>query len=101
MEEKQKIIDLVNSTYSELAKIKADINIIEASEPIKHDIYVIEIALALLQLGFFVKRPIEVSEEYWFKGGYYIHYDLDGGWPVLADNYSKIIAITTQKNFFR
>ncbi len=101
MEEKQKIIDLVNSTYSELVKIKSDTNIFEASNPIKQNVYVIEIALALLQLGYFVNRPIEASEEYWFKGGYYIHYNLDGGWPVLADNYSRIVEITTQENFFR
>jgi len=101
MKEKQEIIDLINSTYSELIKIKADISIFEASNPTKHNIYVIEIALSLFQLGYFLNRPIEIPEEYWFEGGYYIHYDFDGGWPVLADNYSKIISIATQRNFFR
>ncbi|HEX6191823.1 MAG TPA: hypothetical protein VFZ42_05635 [Chitinophagaceae bacterium] len=101
MEKKQEIIDLISSTCLELERFKADRNIFDASNPTKHNIYVIEIALALFQLGYFVNRPIETSEEYWFEGAYYIHYDFDGEWGVLADNYSRIVSLANRSNFFR
>jgi hypothetical protein len=101
MEKTEEIINLIKSTYTELVAIKNEVTFFEASTPFKHNILVIEIALALFELGYFVNRPIEGHEKYWFEGGYYIHYDFDGGWPKLADNYSNIVAIATEKNFFK
>jgi hypothetical protein len=101
MEKNSGIEDLITSTYLELNKVRNEIDILKASSPFKHNIYAIEIALALFQLGYFNNRSIEKKEEYWFEGGYHIHYDFDGSWPKLADNYSTIVTIVRTRNFFR
>lgn len=93
--------NIIGETYSELNKIRKDINMSETSEMMRFSIIAIEMAVGLFQLGIFNKREINTLEENWFKGGYFIHYNLDGGWDKLANNYSKIVEITTARNFFR
>lgn len=95
------IENLIKETYLELNKIRADINVSETSEMMRFSIIAIEISLGLFQLGLFNNREINSFEENWFKGGFHIHYNLDGGWGKLADNYSMIVEITTGRNFFR
>jgi hypothetical protein len=100
MKTTEDVLEVVETMYADLQKIKSDINFFEASNAFKQNILAIEIALALFQLGYFTKRPIEEYERRWFEGGYYIHYDLDGGWPDLANNYSSIVEMVKENNFF-
>lgn len=101
MKDREEVVKMIEAAYAELKTIKDDIKFFEASDPFKQNILAIEIALALFQLGYFVKRPIEENERHWFEGGYYIHYDLDGGWPELANKYSSIVEIVREKKFFQ
>ena len=97
----EEILILIKNTYSGLSSIRRSINFFEASNAFKQNLLAIEIALALFQLGYFVKRPIEEHEKHWFDGGYYIHYDFEGSWPELAENYSSIVKIVKDNNFFK
>ena len=102
MMKNENIIELINDTYEELKKIKIDIEFSKYSDRVVTDnILVIEITLSLFQLGFFNNRTIEDCEKYWFEGGFYIHYNLDGKWERLADNYSRIVRIVAEQNFFK
>lgn len=92
---------LINDTYSELKNIRSEINMTDTSEMMRFSIIAIEIALSLFQLGVYNKREINSFEENWFKGGYHIHYNLEGGWKKLADNYSKIVEIVKDRDYFR
>jgi hypothetical protein len=98
---RESVIDLIEKTYKLLSEAKEKEGIYSTSNAFKQDIFTIEIALCLLQLGFFANKSIEKSEEYWFDGGYYIHYDLDGSWEALANCYSEIVRIIKEFNFFR
>lgn len=102
MRSDENIIELINETCENLKKIKTDANFSDYSDRVlTHNILAIEIALSLFQLSFFNNRAIEEGEKYWFEGGFYIHYNLDGAWERLADNYSRIVQIVTERNFFK
>lgn len=92
---------LIDSTYKELSRIKQDVDVFSASQAFKQNVLSIEVALALFQMGLLAKRPILEHEEHWFQGGYLIHYDFDGRWEKLADNYSQIADFCKKSEFFR
>jgi hypothetical protein len=101
MNTQKDILNLIEKTYSNINRAKQEVDIYSSSNTFKQDIYTIEIALCLFQLGFFANRSIQEIEENWFNGGYYIHYDLDGSYEELANNYSEIVKIVKEHNFFR
>jgi hypothetical protein len=65
--------------------------------PLKQDINSIQIALSLFEMAMFCNRPIKGDEKYWFKGSYYIAYDISGEWEDISKMYDEMVEIVNKK----
>jgi len=62
----------------------------------------IEIALGLVEFALKNKRSIQVTEEQWFKAGYYVDLIVrNSEWEDIAELYYKLIEFVKETNFFR
>jgi hypothetical protein len=90
----------IKKLRTELSKYKASDNYSKYKID-KFYANVIEIAIALTELGVFQQRKITLAEEYWFKGGYTMSYDIEGDWENLVCLYNEVCERVKVLNYFR